>query len=233
MSTGPRAADAPAHPAGAVTSLEDPPQVIPAQGRFLDRRDAGRRLAVLLERFRDEDPVVVGMPRGGLPVAAEVARALNAPLDVAVVRKIGAPQNPEFALGALAEGGVQVMSRSTFRALGLSESDVRALLVRGERELAAANPATCAGSERRCRWRGARSSSSTTASPRATLRTRRSNRCAAAARPGWCSLFRSQRRPRRRRCVASPTRSSAWRCPRTCGGWGTGTRTSAPRTTPR
>ena len=122
---------------GAVTALEDPPFALaPAESVFRDRRDAGRRLAALLERFRDEHPVVVGMPRGGVPVAAEVARALDAPLDVVVVRKVGAPQNPEFALGALAEGGAHVLSRRTARAIGLSDADVAGLTAAVSRELA-------------------------------------------------------------------------------------------------
>ncbi len=123
-------------PTGAVTSLVDPPSLAPAV-RFRDRHDAGRQLAALLERFREERPVVVAIPRGGVPVAAEVARALDAPLEVALVRKIGAPQNPEFAIGALAEGGVHIVSVESVRALGLSEPELRALLARGEAELAA------------------------------------------------------------------------------------------------
>ena len=120
---------------GAVTSLEDPPLLAPDGTIFKDRYDAGRRLAERLEVFRGEHPVVVGIPRGGVPVAAEVARALDAPLDVAVVRKIGAPQNPEYALGALAEGGVHVLSEHVVRALGLSEEALTPLLERAEREL--------------------------------------------------------------------------------------------------
>ncbi|MGH2834634.1 MAG: phosphoribosyltransferase family protein [Solirubrobacteraceae bacterium] len=103
--------------------------------RFHDRRDAGRRLAVLLEPFAVEQPIVVGIPRGGVPVAAEVAFSLGAPLDVAVVRKIGAPQNPEFAIGAIAEGGVHVLNEQAVRALGLSDIQLRALIARVEREL--------------------------------------------------------------------------------------------------
>jgi len=99
-----------------------------------------------LEQFRGEQPVVVGIPRGGVPVAAEVARALGAPLDVAVVRKIGAPLNPEFAIGALAEGGVHVLSERAVRALGLSDVGLRALIAHVEHELA----------ERLRRYRGAR-----------------------------------------------------------------------------
>ncbi|MGP0100824.1 MAG: phosphoribosyltransferase family protein [Solirubrobacteraceae bacterium] len=113
---------------------------------FKDRRDAGRRLAEQLEPFRVEQPVVVGIPRGGVPVAAEVARALGAPLDVAVVRKIGAPQNPEFAIGALAEGGVHVLSQPVVHATGLSDAGLRALIADVERELG----------ERVDRYRGSR-----------------------------------------------------------------------------
>ena len=72
--------------------------------RFADRRDAGRRLAALLEDLRDQDPVVLGLIRGGVVVADEVARALGAPLDVLLVRKIGYPWQPELAAGAIAEG---------------------------------------------------------------------------------------------------------------------------------
>jgi putative phosphoribosyl transferase len=120
---------------GAVRSLEDPTSVVPAEGVFEDRVDAGRRLGALLERFRDERPVVLGIPRGGVPVAAEVARMLHAELDVAVVRKIGAPQNPEFALGAVGEGGVLVLSRETVRALALSDAQLGALVARARVEL--------------------------------------------------------------------------------------------------
>jgi predicted phosphoribosyltransferase len=110
---------------------------MPAPGRFgfRDRHDAGRRLVALLERSRREHPVVVGIPRGGMPVAAEVAHALGAPLDVAVVRKIGAPQNPEYAIGALAEGGVHVLSEQAVHALRLTEDERAALVARIECEL--------------------------------------------------------------------------------------------------
>ncbi|HEU5173941.1 MAG TPA: phosphoribosyltransferase [Gemmatimonadaceae bacterium] len=77
------------------------PQRLP----FDDRRDAGRRLAARLDRFRDRNAIVLGIPRGGVPVAAEVARALNAELDVIVARKLGAPHNPELAIGAATANG--------------------------------------------------------------------------------------------------------------------------------
>jgi putative phosphoribosyl transferase len=136
----------PQHRTGAVTSIDDLPQLIDDAIVFADRRDAGRRLAALLEAKRAERPVVVGVARGGVPVAAEIARALDAPLDVAVVRKIGAPTNREFAIGALAEGGVHVLSARAVRALRLSEPALAALISRAERELA----------ERLARYREAR-----------------------------------------------------------------------------
>jgi putative phosphoribosyl transferase len=123
------------HTTGAIAVLRDPPSTAPSAVRFRDRHDAGRQLAKLVEPLRDERPIVVGIPRGGLPVAAEVARALHAPLDVVVVHKIGAPQNPEFALGALAEGGVRVLSERTARAIGLSQDERAGLLARAQGEL--------------------------------------------------------------------------------------------------
>ncbi|HEX7128265.1 MAG TPA: phosphoribosyltransferase family protein [Thermodesulfobacteriota bacterium] len=72
--------------------------------RFRDREDAGRQLAARLAHYRDQDPVVLALPRGGVPVAAPVAAALDAPLDIVVVRKIGAPDQPELGLGALVDG---------------------------------------------------------------------------------------------------------------------------------
>lgn len=71
---------------------------------FTDRREAGRRLAERLSRLKDQDPVVLALPRGGVPVAFEIARALAAPLDLVLVRKLGAPQQEELAVGAIAEG---------------------------------------------------------------------------------------------------------------------------------
>ncbi|WP_280422930.1 erythromycin esterase family protein [Nocardia carnea] len=79
-----------------------------ATSAFRDRREAGRTLATLLDRFHEPDTVVLALPRGGVPVAYEVAQALDAPLDVLVVRKLGSPGNPELALGAIASGGVLV-----------------------------------------------------------------------------------------------------------------------------
>ncbi|MEU6539507.1 phosphoribosyltransferase family protein [Streptomyces sp. NPDC047000] len=77
---------------------------------FMDRRDAGRQLAARLEHLRNSDVVVLGLPRGGVPVAAEVARSLNAPLDVCLVRKLGVPYQPELGMGAIGEGDVRVIN---------------------------------------------------------------------------------------------------------------------------
>jgi putative phosphoribosyl transferase len=125
----------PSQPMGAATSLEDLSLLAPGAIGFRDRRDAGRRLAALLQRFRSERPVVVAIPRGGVPVAAEVGRALAAPLDIAVVRKVGAPRHPEYAIGALAEGGVHVVSERVARSVGLSDAGLKALLAHVEAEL--------------------------------------------------------------------------------------------------
>lgn len=82
---------------------------------FQNRVDAGRRLAQALGAFREQHPVVLGLPRGGVPVAAEVARELGAPLDVIVVRKLGLPGYPELAMGAIGEGGVRVINNDVVR----------------------------------------------------------------------------------------------------------------------
>lgn len=95
--------------------------------RFRDRVEAGRQLARLLSRFENKNPLVLGLPRGGVPVAAEVAHLLGAELDIWVVRKIGAPEQPELALGAVAEGGVVVVERAAARWAGLSPKGVEAL----------------------------------------------------------------------------------------------------------
>jgi predicted phosphoribosyltransferase len=82
---------------------------------FRDRADAGSQLATRLEQFRGDDVVVLGLPRGGVPVASAVAERLGAPLDVILVRKLGLPSQPELAMGAIGEGGVRVLDRITVR----------------------------------------------------------------------------------------------------------------------
>jgi len=102
---------------------------------FDDRTDAGRQLAGRLLGLRDERPLVVALPRGGVPVAAEVARVLEAPLEVLVVRKLGAPRNRELAVGAVAEGGTAIIDRGLAARLGLSAPAIERILRREEREL--------------------------------------------------------------------------------------------------
>ena len=102
---------------------------------FNDRREAGQRLGEVLLAYRDEQPLVLGLPRGGVVVAYEVARMLKAPLDVIVARKIGAPGQPELGIGAIAPGDTLVVDPYIVRVLGLSEEDIRQLAEREQREL--------------------------------------------------------------------------------------------------
>jgi predicted phosphoribosyltransferase len=100
--------------------------------RFPDRVDAGRTVGAKLRDVPLTDPVVLGLPRGGIPVAAEVAAALEAPLDVFVVRKVGAPGHEEFGIGAVAEGGTRVADRRLLERLGISEDEFSRLAAREE-----------------------------------------------------------------------------------------------------
>lgn len=88
---------------------------------FRDREDAGRRLAEWLLRYRDEAPVVLALPRGGVPVGAQISHALNAPLDVIIARKLGAPGQPELAIGAVAPGGVRLINERLVRWIGIPD----------------------------------------------------------------------------------------------------------------
>jgi predicted phosphoribosyltransferase/dienelactone hydrolase len=103
---------------------------------FDDRVDAGRHLAERLESLRGKDIVVLGLPRGGVPVAFEVAKALAAPLDVLVVRKLGVPFQPELAFGAIGEDGVRVINDSVVREADLSEDEMEAVEAVQRAELA-------------------------------------------------------------------------------------------------
>ncbi len=94
---------------------------------FRDRRDAGRRLADRLRQTPEPGAVVLGLPRGGVPVADEVARILGAPLDVIVVRKLGLPFQPEVAMGAIGEEGVRIVDDALVRRAGVSEAAFQAV----------------------------------------------------------------------------------------------------------
>lgn len=102
---------------------------------FKDRTEAGRRLADRLQEFRDENPIVLALPRGGVPVAYEVARALGAPLDIVIARKLGAPGQPELGIGALAPGGVRVLNEEAVKLLGIREAEIEAIAAEEAREL--------------------------------------------------------------------------------------------------
>lgn len=109
------------------------PEELPAGAVLADRAEAGRRLAERLARYRGSDAFVLAVPRGGVPVGFEIARRLSVPLDVILVRKIGAPGDPEYGLGAVAEGGVRLIDTARARDAGFTEEELRPTI---ERELA-------------------------------------------------------------------------------------------------
>jgi putative phosphoribosyl transferase len=104
---------------------------------FRDRREAGQKLAAMLQALDLHDPVVLALPRGGVPVAAEIARALKAPLDLVIVRKVGAPGNPELAVAAIVDGNPPdvVLNREIVEAYGLDDITLGILTDRERPEL--------------------------------------------------------------------------------------------------
>jgi putative phosphoribosyl transferase len=104
--------------------------------RYHDRPDAGRELAARLLKYADRpDVLVLALPRGGVPVAYEVARELHAPLDVFLVRKLGVPGHEELAMGAIASGGVRVLNEEVVRVLQIPDEEIDAVAAEEEREL--------------------------------------------------------------------------------------------------
>ncbi len=104
--------------------------------RFADRSDAGKQLAQRLESFKGQrDIIVLGLPRGGMPVASEIARALEVPLDVLIVRKLGVPGQEELAMGAIASGGALVLNNDIVKTLALDEEAIEREVVREQTEL--------------------------------------------------------------------------------------------------
>src|SRR5580704_5774389 len=111
---------------------------------FRNRTEAGRVLAAKLAGYAGRsDVLVLAVPRGGVPVAFEIARALHAPLDVFLVRKLGVPGHPELAFGAIATGGVRVLDRRTLRRLQISQANVARVTVREQQELVRDQAAYC------------------------------------------------------------------------------------------
>ena len=102
---------------------------------FRDRRHAGQLLGERLKELGLEAPVVVALPRGGVPVGYEVARAIGAPLDIGLVRKLGAPGRPEFGIGAIGEAGTVVLDRGALRALGVTRAQLQDVVAREQAEL--------------------------------------------------------------------------------------------------
>jgi putative phosphoribosyl transferase len=102
---------------------------------FDDRVAAGRQLATILGDLRDQNPVVLGLPRGGVVVAAEVARVLGAPLDAIIVRKLGVPVQPELAMGAIGEDGVRIIAEDVIRRARIGADDLAAVEQRERAEL--------------------------------------------------------------------------------------------------
>ena len=156
---------------------------------FRDRRDAGRQLTDQFRELAAARPVVLGFPRGGVPVAAEVARALEARLDVLVVHKLGCPGRPELGIGAIGEGGIQVLNEDLVARARLSARDLEQVATRELTEL-----------ERRVqRYRGGR---------RPVAVGARSDRGRRRASPPSPPL-----EPRSRWCAAGVPDVSSWRCP--------------------
>ncbi|KKR81350.1 MAG: Phosphoribosyltransferase [Candidatus Daviesbacteria bacterium GW2011_GWA1_41_61] len=102
---------------------------------FENRQEAGKKLAGELFKYRSENPYVLAMPRGGVPIGFEVAEVLHAPLSVIVVRKIGLSGNREFGIGAIAEGGVKVLDQTTIEVLAIDEEEIKDTLQLEEEEL--------------------------------------------------------------------------------------------------
>jgi putative phosphoribosyl transferase len=119
--------------------LDDPPASIaagPMEARFHDRIDAGKRLADALGAYANRhDVLVLALPRGGVPVAAQAAMKLNAPLDILLVRKLGVPFHRELGMGAIATGGVRIINKEIVDALGISTEDIETVAREEEHEL--------------------------------------------------------------------------------------------------
>lgn len=102
---------------------------------FKDRREAGQKLSQKLKVYKAESPIILALPRGGVVVGYEVAKALKAPLSVLVVRKIGSPHNSEFAIGAIAEDNIQVMNESVLNLIEASDEEVKQIIDQEKAEL--------------------------------------------------------------------------------------------------
>ena len=102
---------------------------------FKNRKEAGQKLAEALKSYGAEKPIILAMPRGGVVVAYEIAKALNAPLDVIVSRKIGAPLQPEYAIGAIAPGDIGVFNEEAISSLGITKAEIEILITHEKKEM--------------------------------------------------------------------------------------------------
>lgn len=101
---------------------------------FLNRTDAGRQLSEKLKKYEPENPIILALPRGGVPIGYEIARELKAPLDVFIVRKVGTPWNPELGIGAVAPG-VEIVDRESLQALRITDSEVQKIIKQEQQEV--------------------------------------------------------------------------------------------------
>ena len=177
--------------------------------RFRDRAEAGRVLADRLRHYAGRDDVIVlALPRGGVPVGYEVAKALGAPLDVFVVRKLGVPGYEELAMGAIASGGLIVLNPEALEALPTAKRTSTARPRPSCASWSGARRPTVAATTRPT-WRARRSSSSTMVWPQARRCVPPRSRSDSCTRRAWWSPFRSRPPRRATTSATSSTRSSA------------------------
>lgn len=102
---------------------------------YKDRQDAGRQLAEKLTKFKDENPIIIALPRGGVVTGYEVAKVLHAPLDVLITRKLGAPFQPELGIGAIAPNNVRILNLDAIRFIGISKDQMEEIIQRETKEM--------------------------------------------------------------------------------------------------
>jgi predicted phosphoribosyltransferase len=102
---------------------------------FKDRQQAGEKLAAALTKYRAKKPLILGIPRGGMVVAYEIAKALNAQLDIIVARKLASPSQPEYAIGAIAPGGIKILNSEAVQYFGLDKHDLDEIITQEKQEL--------------------------------------------------------------------------------------------------
>lgn len=102
---------------------------------YKDRKDAGRQLAEKLKKYKEDKPIIMALPRGGVVLGYEVAKILNAPMDVITTRKTGAPFNPEFGIGAIAPNGIRILNPESINLLKISDSEIERIIEKETNEM--------------------------------------------------------------------------------------------------